>query len=147
MVLGFGRQVHKDARAASSGSHQVRGKKQREMLPPSMRSPALESAERVHGRQQSRRASKRPVAPARKMRYAAEEMLVRPALPRKSLPRRSHRSVPAAKPQHTGITAGWRLQTLWEPREQDAAQVISEEEQKKLAALDLDMRLPRIAGK
>src|SRR5437763_1749996 len=146
MVLGFGRQVHKDA--VSSASHQVRGQKQREMLPPLMRSPALESAERVQGRQQPRRTSKRPAAPARKMRYAAEEMLARPALPRKSLPRRSHRSVPAAKPQHTGITAGWRLQTLWEPGEQDAAaQVISEEEQKKLAALDLDMRLPRVAGK
>src|SRR5436305_14780822 len=113
MVLGFGRQVHKQA--ASSGSHQVRGQKQREMLPPSMRSPALESAERVHARQQSRSTSKRPVAPARKMRYAAEETLVRPALPRKSLPRLNHKSVPAAKPQHTGVTAGWRLQALWEP--------------------------------
>src|SRR5437588_8418376 len=118
------------------------------MLPPSMRSPALESAERVHARQQSRSASNRPVAPARKMRYTAEETLVRPALPRKSLPRHNHKSVPAAKPQHTGVTAGWRLQALWEPTAQDAAaQVISEEEQKKLAALDLDMRLPRIAGK
>jgi cell division protein FtsW len=40
------------------------------------------------------------------------------------------------------------LQGLWEPGQQDAAvQVISEEEQKKLAQLELDMRLPRVAGK
>src|SRR5258708_19433909 len=46
------------------------------------------------------------------------------------------------------MTAGWRLQVRQEPSQQDVpVQVISEEEQKKLAALDLDMRLPRIAGK
>ena len=50
--------------------------------------------------------------------------------------------------QRSGITAGWRLQGLWEPDQQDAStQAISEEEQKKLAELELDMRLPRVAGK
>jgi cell division protein FtsW len=40
------------------------------------------------------------------------------------------------------------LQALWEPEQQDASiQVISEEEQKKLATLELDIRLPRVAGK
>ena len=46
------------------------------------------------------------------------------------------------------MTAGWRLQVRQEPSQQDVpVQVISEEEQKKLAALDLNMRLPRVAGK
>jgi len=69
-------------------------------------------------------------------------------MPRKSLPRSNKRSVNAVKQQRTGLTASWRLQGLWEPGQQDAAvQVISEEEQKKLAQLELDMRLPRVAGK
>ena len=42
------------------------------------------------------------------------------------------------------MTAGWRLQVRQEPAQQDVpVQVISEEEQKKLAALDLNMRLPK----
>jgi cell division protein FtsW len=46
------------------------------------------------------------------------------------------------------MTAGWRLQVRQESAQQDVpVQVISEEEQKKLAALDLNMRLPRVAGK
>jgi cell division protein FtsW len=75
-------------------------------------------------------------------------MVVRPARPRKSLPRSSKRSINVVRQQRSGITAGWRLQGLWEPDQQDASvQAISEEEQKKLAALELDMRLPRVAGK
>ena len=79
--------------------------------------------------------------------------LSRPAQPRKRLPRgssqvRSNEAAVAQKPRRSGITANWKLQALWEPEVQDAShQVISEEEQKKLAALDLEMRLPRIAGK
>src|SRR5260370_29719880 len=74
--------------------------------------------------------------------------------PLKSLPRRSapplRRAVPSGaaslpKPQRTGITAGWRLRTPWEQEQQPAVQVISEEEQKKLSALEA--RLPRVAGK
>ena len=79
------------------------------------------------------------------MRYAAEESLARPALPRKSLPRHA---VSIGKQGRTGLTAGWRLQALWEPaRKTTPVQVISEEEQEKLAALEADMRLPRVAGK
>src|SRR5207342_2234789 len=71
----------------------------------------------------------------------------RPALPRKSLPRAKSRVANSVRPaQRTGITAGWRLQGLWETRDV-VEQAISEEEQKKLAMLDLDMRLPRVAGK
>lgn len=74
--------------------------------------------------------------------------MARPARPRKNLPRSSKRSVNIARQSRSGITAGWRLQGLWEPDQQDAStQVISEEEQKKLAELELDMRLPRVAGK
>ena len=46
--------------------------------------------------------------------------------------------------QRTGVVAGWGLRGLWEAQDA-AAQVISEEEQKKLA--ELEMRLPRVAGK
>jgi len=49
------------------------------------------------------------------------------------------------RPQRTGITAGWRLRALWEPEQQVAVQVISEEEQKKLS--ELEVRLPRMVGK
>jgi cell division protein FtsW len=79
------------------------------------------------------------------MRYAAEEALARPAIPRKKLPRPA---VSTGKQGRTGLTAGWRLQALWEPaRQATPVQVISEEEQEKIAALELDMRLPRVAGK
>jgi cell division protein FtsW len=88
----------------------------------------------------------RSVTPARRVNYAVEEMLARPVMPRKSLPRVKGRTASGARVQRSGLTGGWRLQGLWETQDV-AAQVISEEEQKKLAALDLDMRLPRVAGK
>jgi len=48
--------------------------------------------------------------------------------------------------QHTGVTAGWRLRKWQQPKEQTApVQVISEEEEKKLA--ELETHLPRVAGK
>src|SRR5215467_709830 len=74
--------------------------------------------------------------------------------PLKGLPRRPASSARMAftsaaasvpKPQRTGITAGWRLRAPWEQQQQPAVQVISEEEQEKLAALEA--RLPRVAGK
>ncbi len=155
MVPGFNRQSNKEkSKRRSSGRQRLN-----EQRPLNMRSPALDSIERQHPRQQPGRTAKRPVAPAsapaRKVRYAAEETLVRPATARKKLPQlRARSSVvglsEAPKQQRTGLTASWRLQTLWKPeqQEQDASlQVISAEEQKKLAALELDMRLPRVAGK
>ncbi|MEO8955707.1 MAG: putative lipid II flippase FtsW [Ktedonobacteraceae bacterium] len=149
MVLGFNRQSNKEKSKRQSSDRQ----RQNEQRPPIMRSPALDSIERQHPRQQPKGTTKRPVAPAHKVRYAAEETLVRPATPRKKLPqlrtRRSVVGVPESpKQQRTGITASWRLQAPWKPEPQDASlQVISEEEQEKLAALELDMRLPRVAGK
>ncbi len=149
MAIGFDRQSKKDAKGASSASHQLSGRRQKELLPPPMRSPALESLERGKsrhaGRRQLHRPTKRPVAPGRKVRSAAEEALARPAMPRKSLPRRG---LSIGKQKRTGLTAGRRLPALWEPARQTApVQVISQEEQEKLAALELDMRLPRVAGK
>ncbi len=117
---------------------------QQDRSAPFIRSPALESAERERAGRQAGRNSKRSAASPKS--YAAEEMLARPAVPRKSLPPHDDRSV--ARPQRTGLTAGWRLQAPWKPRQQDASTlVISEEEQKKLAALELEIRLPRVAGK
>lgn len=140
----------------------ARGERRKDQSPPIVRSPALESAEQERSTQQSKRlavrqqhapGARRNSSPGR-MRYAAvEEMLAHPATPRKSLPRKKHelltrisRQAPPAVPaqQRTGLTAGWRLQAPWTEK-QPAVQVISDEEQKKLAALE--MRLPRVAGK
>ena len=148
MAIGFGRQSKKDEQAAASASHQLSGQKQKELLPPTMRSPALESLERgkpARARRPLHRRAKRPASSGSRMRYAAEEALARPAILRKKLPRHA---VSTAKQGRTGLTAGWRLQALWEPaRQATPVQVISEEEQEKIAALELDMRLPRVAGK
>src|SRR5438105_15426043 len=145
MAIGFGRQSKKDAKDISSASHQLSGRRQKELLPPPMRSPVLESLERVKRRRvgrQPQREAKRPVAPGRKMRHAAEEALARPAIPRKSLPRHV---TSIAKQQRTGLTASRRFQAVRQPTGPVApVQVISEEEQEKLAALELDMRLPRV---
>src|SRR5207302_7138329 len=108
MALGFKKQVYKNAQVPSSASR--RGGRQKDMLPPSMRSPALESIER-----QGERAAtgKRPAVSTGRVRYAAEETLARPTLPRKSLPRykgKSTLAVPSQQQQSTGLTAGWKLQ-------------------------------------
>lgn len=148
MVPGFRRQLNKSTKARSSQTSR-HAERQRDHLPLPMRSPVLESMERRKADLASTSRSKGTAAPGRRVSYAADESVaVHPAMPRKSLPRSSKRSVKAVKQQRTGVTASWRLQGLWEPDQQDAAvQVISEEEQKKLAELELNMRLPRVAGK
>jgi len=129
---------------------------------PFMRSPALESVKREQVARRPVRSGKG--APAQRHRvtrgtvgYTAGKTMPRHAAsgkPLKSLPRRAAPSVRMAvtsavaslpKPQRTGITAGWRLRALWEQQQQPAVQVISEEEQKKLSALEA--HLPRVAGK
>ncbi len=139
-----------------------------------MRSPSLESAkweqvdenderkEVQQGKTPSLRAwsvSARGVATApevtsasmSQMRYAAVEPIERGAVPRKPLkplPRRGRVSaaVKAESSQHTGLTAAWRLREGRKSSEQMApVQVISEEEEQKLAALETS--LPRVAGK
>jgi cell division protein FtsW len=85
----------------------------------------------------------------RGVRYAVEESMVVPVARRKSLPR--YRGVPAnpvQQAQHTGLTAGWRSRVSQKEEVQvPSPQVLSEEEQKRLATLDLELRLPRVAGK
>lgn len=158
MVPGFRRQLNKDikkrsARVSGKAGRQAGRRSRIDHLPLPMRSPALESLGRkvpgraIAGTRSVRGNSKRSAVPARRVSYAAEESLARPAPPRKSLPRPKSRVANSARSaQRTGITAGGRLQGLWETQDA-AAQAISEEEQKKLATLDLDMRLPRVAGK
>ncbi len=154
MVLGFGRQQKK---APTLASRKAELQKRHDGRIPQMRSPVLDAMPQKQVQRSSAGGTRRSV---RRVRYAAEESvsLARPVAPRKSLPRgsgstvrsavRSSEPVVAQKPRRSGITASWKLQALWEPEQQDASlQVISEEEQKKLAALDLEMRLPRIAGK
>ncbi len=131
----------------------AKGRHRSELSPPMMRSPALESVERQN-RQVPENGARHPAqkksAPSRnvKMSYAAEDTLVRSA-PRKRLPPVESRPRVAAPPairQRTGLTASWRLRSAEVAAPPSTpVQVISDEEQKKLA--ELEMRLPRVAGK
>lgn len=161
-----GRQLN---RADESRTRLERRKGQQGQLPLVVRSPALESYAQEHGTSPSHAGTSRAgvegrrslptVSSSRRRLAGAQETLARsatpasPAGPRKSLPRgRGKASVgaqfiaPAGVRQagkRNGVTGGWRL---WESDQEDAsAQVISEEERKKLA--ELEMRLPRVAGK
>ena len=133
----------------------------------SVRSPALEAMEqeqaerRAEARQRASAARKPQRASGRTMRHAAEESMAKPISPRKkSLPpmvsraeqmRRASRASAATdsrgvQQRPTGLAVAQRLRSLWAPAEQEAGvQVINEEEQKKLA--ELEMSLPRVAGK
>src|SRR5579872_3645170 len=149
MVLGFGKQQKK---APSLASRKAELQKRRDGKIPQMRSPVLDSLPQRQSQRSQAGSTRRS---ANRIQYAAEDAvaLSRPAVPRKRVPRgrgSAHLNEPAVeqKPRRRGITASWKLQALWKPELQDASQqVISEEEQKKLAALDLEMRLPRVAGK
>jgi len=123
-------------------------KRVRRELPPIGRSPALDALDQRHGIARNARASR---TGGRRISYAAEE---RPAARvRKNLPPRNavgalglNSSLHSrARSMRTGITAGWRRQVLPESEEAvQPLQPISEEEQKKLA--ELEMQLPRVAG-
>jgi cell division protein FtsW len=137
-----------------------------------VRSPALESGkwerdERSARRKETRRravsalqarsVSAKGVATVRnaktdsmgRMRYAAVEPVERGSAvrkPLKTLPRRGRVSKAVQRVQHTGVTAEWRLRESQKSNEQVVpVQVISEEEEKKLA--ELETSLPRVAGK
>jgi len=134
-----------------------------------MRSPALESAEERRGSLAPRSKSRGSKTSKSYVRFAAEEKLVNPGLARKRLPRLdAKRAAPDpgrvdsnGKQQYTGLTADWHMRTpsqenysQVERKEKPAqgtkqraatVQAITEEEQEKLAALE--MRLPRVAGK
>src|SRR5579883_3243744 len=118
--------------------------------PLSVRSPALEAAEqkRANGTSRSRLASRQSHASrnARHARFAVEETLSRPGVERKKLPKlKAPAAVPEVEREHTGITAGWRVRKKPEPPKPEPPAGISEEEERKLA--ELEMRLPRVAGK
>ena len=86
-----------------------------------------------------------------RMRYAAVEPVERGAgarRPLKLLPRRGRvsKAIMGQSLQRTGVTAEWRVREQRKSNEQTSpVQVISEEEEKKLA--ELETRLPRVAGK
>lgn len=109
------------------------------------------------------------------IRYAADATLTSPGKPRKHLPRLGAKQTVASarkanrelEQQHTGLTADWRMQPAQPPTRQGeddhiqevrhgraeqgakqraaSVQAITSEEQEKLD--DLEMRLPRVAGK
>ena len=88
------------------------------------------------------------------MRYAAEGTLARSNMPRKALPRNQGRITGAvqARPQATsaGARLSWPPDLSWRFKSAPPAapvQVMSEEEQQKIAALEMQMRLPRLPGK
>ena len=138
---------------AGVNERMARERKRGELSPPVMRSPALESAERQQRQaQQAEKRTPRPLPSAQRkvaprstrISYAAEDTLVRPRGPRKSLP--SHGNRLGTEKSHTGLTANWRRYSAPLPAMPTTpVQVISKEEQEKLSALE--MRLPRVAGK
>ncbi|WP_376797436.1 putative lipid II flippase FtsW [Thermogemmatispora sp.] len=139
----------------------------REALP-HLRSPALEALAREGGAEQRQsqhgkkgglmgRPSRKPVSSQAYL--AAEEQLKVPPLARKKLPARAVRLLDGvrervdqqspARPQRSGLTAGWRRRLLAEDESLSApsapATMSEEEEQRRLE--ELEMRLPRVAGK
>src|SRR5579863_4288841 len=67
-------------------------KARKEQIPAMTRSPALEAREKERAEAQASKGMQRPSrnAPTHRVRYAAEETLVRPVLPKKNLPRRGN---------------------------------------------------------
>ncbi|GER85747.1 hypothetical protein KTAU_43810 [Thermogemmatispora aurantia] len=154
----------RQARQARPGNQEGRRK-----ALPHLRSPALEALAGGDGagQGQSERgkrgqpAGRPPRKPVSSQAYlAAEEQLKVPSLARKKLPARAVRLLDGvldrveqaaptpARPQRSGLTAGWRRRLL---AEEESATVtatppeLSEEEQRRLE--ELEMRLPRVAGK
>lgn len=133
MTSGSGKQSKNDnTRTARAPSRRARA-------PYSMRSPALESLER-------QRRGSRPGAINRSLRV--EEPLARSNVPRRVLPRNQGRVTGAVQARPSAGGAGTRLSSLFKVAPPAApVQVMSEEEQQKIAALEMQMRLPRVAGK
>ncbi len=127
MAFGSGKQAKNEATRRATAT-------QRRRVPISVRSPALESMER---QQRSRPASR-----SGRMRYAAQETFARPGAARKLLPRGRSRATGATLPRKQE-TAGWKLPSVFKVAA--PVEVMSEEEQEKLASLE--MRLPRVAGR
>lgn len=115
-----------------------------------VRSPALESAEKLREadserqREATRGTSKKGVVREGAGRVVAKTVAA-PVRPRKALPRMRRRTLGSSV--ISDLTLGWRSNN--QPRRSDTqpemAAVISEEEQEKLSRLE--MSLPRVAGK
>ncbi len=154
-------QRDRSKQANNASERSVRGTRQRDQLPPVFHSPALDATSRQK-RQGVTRAEKSPVRSAtrrqayaasttrrKSVSYAAEEMLADPEVSRKQLPRLFNSAAhvrTAETPASSSV--GWRSRVpvaQRTPARPTPVQVISEEEQKKLAALE--MQLPRVAGK
>ncbi len=124
-----------------------------------VRSPALESAERrreesgplprVSPVRRSSLRKKNEVSTKNETRYAVSEAAsMRSSRSLKALPRMKSRSLNATAGVHTGTLTGWRSSNSLrrpETRLAQPTQVISAEEEQKLA--QLEMSLPRVAGK
>jgi cell division protein FtsW len=117
--------------------------------PQSVRSPALEAAERLRREKRAGKMAVDGAGGARRepgdtqRRYAAEPANSRPAVPRKALPRMNQRALSSS----SGMAVGWRVNHRLRVKESrpEPAEVISEEEQQQLA--QLEMSLPRVAGR
>lgn len=140
----------------------IRSERRKEQLPPIARSPALKAAERQEREQrdeknsrrtQDRLVRKRGAMTRRKVAvgkrsYAAEESMPSRVPARKSLPRLASRqgavNVYAKVEQRSRSVENWRAVRTGD-LPSAPVQVISDEEQKKLAELEMD--LPRVPGK
>lgn len=122
-------------------------------LTPSYRPPSLETQQRVARKPQEEVQAQRPPAVSarrKKVSYAVESQVLPPPTVRKSLPRMRSKISGADVPS-TSLSGPLRpaFTSPRRPSTQLAApapvQVVSDEEQKKLAALE--MQMPRVAGK
>ncbi len=95
----------------------AREERRREQLPPIVRSPALQAAEQQRNTQWAKRRTER----------------------------QQRASIVHVTAKRTGFTANWLLRTLRAQEQAAPVQIMSEEEQKKLA--ELEMHLSRVAGK
>jgi cell division protein FtsW len=140
MTSGSGKQSKNDSFRGASGRDKS-APTRRVSAPYSVRSPALESLER-------QQRGNKPAASARR-RYAAEGTLARSNMPRQVLPRSRGRVTGAVEVHPQASGAGARLSSLFKvaPPATAPEQVMSEEEQRKIAALEMQMRLPRLPGK
>jgi cell division protein FtsW len=138
----------KQGRKATEISRETpRGERRHKQSSPVGRSPALAALKR-----RDAETTVRQRAAGKRMSYAAEESS-RYRIPHKSLPRSPRRlgavNVYARVEQRTSRPGTWQAEKSHTVRTSEQSgtpvQVISEEEQKKLA--ELEMRLPRIAGK
>ena len=159
-------------RSQRNNATPARGAKRRDQSPPTFRSPALDAMQKCEdtGKQEKLATRTRSRRSANQMSFAAQDVLSRPVQGKRLPSSRSDSpftrlkgvlnaksatiASPVSAPQHTGLTASWReigrgaSVAVAEPpvkQAEAASPRLSRDEQKRLA--DLEMRLPRVAGK